>query len=398
VSKKFTHEEVEKFIENLGYELTSEYINSKEKLTLRDKNTGYLYFSNLNNLKNGKIPDAFHKSNPYTIQNIKLWCKLNNKPFELVSNTYEGNNKNLKWQCLKEECKEIFEMNWGNISQGKGCGFCCGRQVGISNCVATKFPDLILEWHPILNGDLSPYNLTCGSNEDILWICKYNPKHMWQAKIYNRTNGNTGCPYCSHNLPSEDYNLLLINPDLCKEWNHEKNIKNPDEYTPNSGERVWWTCKEEGCNHEWFSKITHRNDGSGCPECLNGWGEKQLKVVLDKYNINSMQQFRFEDCRDKYTLPFDVATFADEEKIQLRIIIEYDGEQHFKPVNFGGVSQKIVEEKFAKTKYHDLIKNNYCIRNNIPLLRIPYWERLNIEEILVDVLVNGNMNHKYFVR
>ena len=229
-------------------------------------------------------------------------------------------------------------------------------------------------------------------------MCNKNNKHEWSTEIYNRTSGNTGCPYCSHNFPSEDYNLLAVNPELCKEWNYDKNDKLPEDYTPNSGEKVWWTCKEEGCNHEWFTKITHRNDGSGCPECLISWGEKQLNIILNKYNIPITPQLKFEDCRDKNTLPFDVATFMDDTKTTIRIICEYDGEQHFKPVRFGDMSQKSAEEKFKTTKYHDLIKNNYCIDNGIPLLRIPYWERLNIEEIIVDVFINGNMDHKYFVK
>ena len=42
---------------------------------------------------------------------------------------------------------------------------------------------------------------------------------------------------------------------------------------------------------------------------------------------------------------------------------------------------------FKKTKLHDRIKNDYCFDNNIPLLRIPYWDFENIEEILFDKLV-----------
>jgi len=42
---------------------------------------------------------------------------------------------------------------------------------------------------------------------------------------------------------------------------------------------------------------------------------------------------------------------------------------------------------FLKTQKHDNIKNNYCISNNIPLLRIPYWEKDNIKDILDNYLL-----------
>ena len=48
------------------------------------------------------------------------------------------------------------------------------------------------------------------------------------------------------------------------------------------------------------------------------------------------------------------------------VIIEVDGEQHFKPI-YG-------RQAFLKGQEHDRQKNSYCLANNIPLYRIPYWE------------------------
>lgn len=61
-------------------------------------------------------------------------------------------------------------------------------------------------------------------------------------------------------------------------------------------------------------------------------------------------------------------------------MIEYDGEQHYWAV-FG-------EKSFQNTLKHDEIKNNYCKENNIPLLRIPYWEKDNIE-VIIDNFINN---------
>lgn len=48
------------------------------------------------------------------------------------------------------------------------------------------------------------------------------------------------------------------------------------------------------------------------------------------------------------------------------VIVEVDGEQHFKPI-YG-------RQAFLKGQEHDRRKNSYCLANNIPLYRIPYWE------------------------
>lgn len=194
----WSYELAKQYIESLGYILVStEYKNTGDKLTLCDTNGYYLMIS-LNKLQLGRTPYKFDVNNPYTIQNIKLWCKLNNKPFELVSDTYSGNKKYLSWQCIKENCKEYFEMSWSDIfSKNSACPYCVGKKVGLSNCVATKRPELIKEWHPTKNGNLTPYDVTIGCNKYAWWKCK-DCGHEWNTIISNRSGKiNSGCPECN---------------------------------------------------------------------------------------------------------------------------------------------------------------------------------------------------------
>lgn len=66
-------------------------------------------------------------------------------------------------------------------------------------------------------------------------------------------------------------------------------------------------------------------------------------------------------------------------------LIEYDGEQHFIPQSFGDTKIS-AELKLKTTQLHDKIKNEYCIKHNIPLIRIPYthYEDLKIEDLLLN--------------
>jgi hypothetical protein len=96
-------------------------------------------------------------------------------------------------------------------------------------------------------------------------------------------------------------------------------------------------------------------------------GETLISRILTHFNINFMKQYKFEDCtnlrtgRYCYKLPFDFFLPNN------NTCIEYDGIQHFQAVaHFGG------EEGFVKRKILDKIKTEYCKKNNIKLIRIPY--------------------------
>ena len=89
--------------------------------------------------------------------------------------------------------------------------------------------------------------------------------------------------------------------------------------------------------------------------------------ILKKERINFLREKTFKDLKhglfrfDFYILDLNGAP----------IIIEVDGEQHFKPI-YG-------RKSFLKGQEHDRRKNSYCLANNIPLYRIPYWEIKNLK-------------------
>jgi len=447
MARIITLEEAQQEFINRNYiPLFYEYKNCDEKL-LAQTLEGYLITVSLYNLKLGKIANIFDIHNLYTINNIKLWCKLNNKNFKLISEEYNGARINLKWRCLEPKCDEIFEMSWDVIYRGCGCPYCAGVKVSKSNCLATKNPELAKQWHPIKNGDLTPYDVTCGCNNKVWWLCennhewkgiinsrsKYiecpycnhkrpskeynllivnpelckewdynknkkkpedflpnsdnktwwqcsnNPKHIWEAPISRRNGGQkSNCPYCTGKLPSEDYNLLIINSKLCEEWDYKKNKKYPEDYCPNANKKAWWICKE--CGFNWQADISNRNcSGNGCPKCAESKGEKQLDIILSKYNIPHDSQYSFDDLLGigNGLLKFDVSVFWDECKNKLRLLIEYDGKQHFE-----WIKGMMTKRAFETLQIHDKLKDQYCKNNNIILLRIPHWEFDNIESIL----------------
>lgn len=80
---------------------------------------------------------------------------------------------------------------------GSGCPYCAGKKVLAGfNDLATLKPALADEWYQPLNGELTPGDVTLGSNKKVWWQCVEG--HVWQAAIYSRTRKKgTGCPVCA---------------------------------------------------------------------------------------------------------------------------------------------------------------------------------------------------------
>ena len=141
-------------------------------------------------------------------------------------------------------------------------------------------------------------------------------------------------------------------------------------YYLNSKIPVIITCPHHG---DFYQQPSNHLDGKGCPICNQSKGEFSINNWLVNNNIEFDRQKKFIDCVNKFNLSFD---FWIKDK---NLLIEYDGMQHFKPLGFMGGDKKL-----EYTIKCDKIKNDYCFKNNIKLLRISYKEYKNIDKILFD--------------
>jgi very-short-patch-repair endonuclease len=129
-----------------------------------------------------------------------------------------------------------------------------------------------------------------------------------------------------------------------------------------------------------YSPTEHLKGGNPKGTSNGSRGEEKIKNILEKYNIDYISEFTFYDCRYINKLPFDFYI------PNLNILIEYDGEHHFKEI--GHYSK----EHFNNTLRNDIIKNNYALNNKISLLRIPYTDYNNIENIINNFIKNQKSN------
>lgn len=130
-----------------------------------------------------------------------------------------------------------------------------------------------------------------------------------------------------------------------------------------------------GCGRSFFMRPNSFLSGIRCPLCSASKGEHIVEQALIELGIAYSCQYIDDRCMNKRHLPFDFAVYSNSG--DLRLLIEYDGLQHFEPVKFFGG-----EKRFADRQINDGIKNEFCKSNNIPLLRIPYWKKDDVPEII----------------
>ncbi len=243
------------------------------------------------------------------------------------------------WKCNKGH---EWQATIGSRNNGNGCPYCSGRYaVRGQNDLQTVNPFLSKEWNYEKNNGVTPMDIMPNSGKKVWWKCSKG--HEWQATIVNRNKGNK-CPYCAGNKVLRGYNdLQTVNPTLAKEWNYEKNNGLvPADVTPNSDKKVWWKCTK---GHEWQTRISHRNNGIGCPVCNSerntSFPEYALSFYCEKYGLDVIHPYKEKGYELDIYIP------------SKKIAIEYDGYYWHK----------------NKMK-QDLDKNSKCKIDGIKLYRI----------------------------
>ena len=355
--------------------------------------------------------------------------KIKNPNLELIGDYIDARTKTPHY--CKKHCV-TWSINPDSALRGSGCRLCSNEKIGNKNCkseanymkeLAIKNPTVRLcdkyinskipvkhycETHDVF-WNISPNNALQGngcslckkerisnalkkSEEEYIWeLAIKNPTIKLRSKytgtdiltehycevhqiVFNTTPSHAlqgyGCPQCHiDKLPQcqpkaeEQYisELVMLHP----------NIILTGKYT-NSTTPTPHKCLIH--QFKWNPTPSNLLAGKGCPKCNESQGEKQITLWLKQHNINNIPQKKFIGCYDIHALPFDFYL------PELNVCIEYQGEQHYRPVNFGGISDEEAHSNFLKTQRHDAIKKNYCTSNGIQLICIPYWE--DIDEYL----------------
>lgn len=267
-------------------------------------------------------------------------------------------------KCVcKCECGKTTLVNLNDLITGhkKSCG--CLR-----SSTYDKYKDLIGQkinnWTVL---EIKNINQICYAS------CLCNCGTVKNVRVYNLINGYSRDCGCGRKKKlSETKSVNIVGQRFGKLTAVEK-LSQSDKFN-----RVLYRCKCDCGNEVIVSSSSLTTGKTNSCGCLLSYYNMYIDKLLDSMNVEHQSEYTVNINGHKFRFDFYLPEY--------NMMIEYDGQQHYVPVNFGQNNIDDIKRKFEITKQYDQLKNNYCKENNINLLRIPYWEKKNIKEIIYNRL------------
>jgi very-short-patch-repair endonuclease len=352
-SQKLSYEFVKNKISELGYDLVStKYKNAKVSLIIKDDN-GYLYYSRYYNLCNGKKPQYVSCDNPFTIRNIKHYIILNDLRCELLSESYTDSKQEMLFRC---RCGKEYKcmINKFLYRDKYLCNSCSQKKKARQrlhdiSSVKKFFDD---NGYTLLSSEYKGVNapLVCRDTNGFIGTLSYaNLKTGYSFNAFSTVN-----PYVATNIDKYIENNNLKCKLLTRDFSTWKTLQS---------NKIELLCNCGNLFSTDFRTFMH----AGVHRCQTCSKKKsQYELLTDEYlaeiNVKYDSQYTFVDCVDVQKLRFDYHTMID----RIHVVIEVDGQFHYK--NMYG-------DKFLfEQQRRDALKNDYCKRNGVKVIRIPYWE------------------------
>ena len=210
------------------------------------------------------------------------------------------------------------------------------------------------------------------------WICRCKCGKEIQVLGKSLRSGNTKSCGCLQKERAIASNMKRGGDLIGKRFGKLVVMEESGFVTHSSGKRSRvYKCK---CDCGNICEVQHQylnyGDTVSCG-CIRSKGELQIATILRENNFIFKQEYSFADLKDILPLRFDFAIFND--KQELLGLIEFQGEQHTSKSN-GYYSPDLIK--------HDKMKEEYCIKNNIPLIIIYYKKgyNLTINDLQLDKL------------
>jgi len=200
--------------------------------------------------------------------------------------------------------------------------------------------------------DILPFNNYIGYRQKIKVLCK-KESHLSIKSISHLLNNNVNCCFCSKKY-KYTHNEWINSCNITHNYKYDYSLSN---YINNKS-KVDIICPKHG---KFTQRAFSHKNGSGCKKCNKSIGENIIFEILSKNEIKFEEQKNFNNLKFKNKLYFDFYL------PEYNLCIEFDGLQHSKSYYFFGG-----EDALINRIKRDEIKNNYCIENNINLLRISH--------------------------
>jgi hypothetical protein len=270
-----------------------------------------------------------------------------------------------------------FSVLPNNHLKGAGCPICSkDRHVVLMNEGARySQKEMIAKFHKV-HGNVYNYSRVSyvRGMDPVEIIC---PEHGVFNQIAFHHLAGKGCPLCGVKARSDANRLSQVEVIQRFAKLHGKRFDYSKFKYREFVSKSLIGCRERG--HGFFEMNAQAHlEGKGCPACSQSLGERIIDEWLRESDIMFVREFLIPSTgsRKKGRLRFDFCI------PQCQLLIEYDGEQHFRPVRFFGSSEKTARKVFKEIRRRDRIKSTWAVTNSYRLIRIRYDEDI-VERLIV---------------
>jgi hypothetical protein len=284
---------------------------------------------------------------------VKYWSKINNCNPEDI---YQGSKIKFWFDC--DICNHSFEKCLYDVKKGGWCPYCSSKLCSDINCTfcLNKSFKSIEKSKYIVDTGIDPRFITKNSAQKLNFKCE-KCNHIFISRAKSVSEGYW-CPYCYHSLCDDlncnyCFNKSFASNPKSKYWS-SKNTINPRQVRQFSKTKIIFNCDE--CNIEFQMDLNTVSKNHWCPTCKYKTEKKLLKWLIEQYkDINYQPKYSWcKSLKCSKLLVFDYE--------YKNIIIELDGEQHYRQVG----NWKSPEENIKRDKY----KMKCALENGKHIIRI----------------------------
>jgi DNA-directed RNA polymerase subunit RPC12/RpoP len=228
---------------------------------------------------------------------------------------------------------------------------------------------------------ISPWDITNQYRRKVWIKCDKNVGHESYDVECPSFHSGARCPYCSHTRLSIENSLVERYPKSIEVWS-SKNSTSPQDFSYASGKKAWWKCPS-GKHQDFYRAIS---DSAivcefRCPKCY-AKGEvsniqKKVCEILDSTGYTILHE---SNCTISPISPYTGRKLRyDNQVLELSIIVEVHGEQHYKPHSFSTTPCDIetMNKKLTDYQKRDKFKKEYALSHGFSYLEIPYYDIRN---------------------
>ena len=348
MTKRKTDEEFKQEVYNLvgnEYTFLESYVNNATKLKVKHNKCGNVYEVKPSNFLSGeRCPYCRSRKDKETDE------QFHQEVYILVGNEYtfldSYVNAMTKLRVKHNKCGNIYEVTPNSFLRGSRCPYCAGLAKKTDKEFKQEVYDLVGNEYIFLDSYVNAKTKIRVRHNKCGNVYKVKPTHFLTG---------IRCPYCNGNFKKTNEEFKQEIYDLV-----DNEYTFLDTYV-NTHTKL--RVRHNECGNVYKVAPTTFLSGYRCPYCNSSKGELIIDKVLKSLRINYEAQKTFDDLKDKLYLSYDFYIPSQ------NILIEYQGIQHYEPVDiFGG------EDAFISQQKHDQMKLDYAKEHGYNLITVPYTE------------------------